>query len=404
MKIAILVWDLNITGGTQRQALELAVQLQEAGNTVDVFCYLYDKERCYTELCDKLSIFSVTNTAPQRKTSDRKFFRRILGLLDIYKNTLLSIFVTDENMYRMKDLIIKTHPLDYYDTINIHDYQVYKIARILKHRSIVWMMNDIQRGAINSGNFIHQKLYNILQKILAHSETRNISKIVVLDKRNQSLCKKTYNKDAVIIRSGVDLNMFSGLSNKRDYKHQTWGIFASSIFFPYRRFEDLVDAIEILSKKGITDLSVTINGLPNRSYKYFLSIQDRIKSKGLEGSISILQGMSEGELKNMYLKSDIFIFPNNNQTWGLAVFEAMLAGCVCIVSRGAGAHEVLTNKENALIVNPLAPSEIADAIEFLIKNPNDMQRISENGNRFVKENLSWGKYAEQMLALFKNEI
>lgn len=404
MKIAILVWDLNVMGGTQRQALELALELQKVGNTVDVYCYVYEKARCYTKLCEKLSIFSVTNTLPASQKPERKVFKKIQGIIDIYKNTISSIFTKDQHMNELYELIKKTHPLDYYDVINVHDYQVYKIARLIKHPHIVWMMNDIQRAPAKSANVLHRNLYNIFQKILAYQETRNIHKIVVLDKRNQSLCKETYGKDATIIRSGVDLDMFLNTDRKRNYDNAVWAIFASSVFFPYRRFEDLVDAAEILIEKNITNFAVTINGIPDRSYGYYLSIKERIEKKNLGEYVTIVTGMSEEQLKEQYSKSDIFVFPNNNQTWGLVVFEAMLAGCACIVSRGAGAHEVLTDKENALLVDPLSPHQIASAIETLIRDPREMKRIAENGKHFVQENLSWDKYAQQMLAIFKNEI
>ena len=51
MNIAIVLWEANIKGGTQRQALELANNLQAIGHHVDVFAYYYNIEKCYTELC-----------------------------------------------------------------------------------------------------------------------------------------------------------------------------------------------------------------------------------------------------------------------------------------------------------------------------------------------------------------
>ena len=46
MKIGIVAWDLNISGGTQRQALELALHLQKMGHNVKVYTVYYDKEEC----------------------------------------------------------------------------------------------------------------------------------------------------------------------------------------------------------------------------------------------------------------------------------------------------------------------------------------------------------------------
>lgn len=410
MKIAILVWDLNITGGTQRQALELALALKNNGNEVDVFCYLYDKENCYKDLCEKLPVFSVKTQTKKTLSLSKKrkesflyrFLKRKYGLFNMYKNAVIEIFFPNKKMLEMKALIEKHHPIRYYDVINLHDYEVYKIARVIDHPRIVWMMNDIKRYPLKTGNFVHKTLFNFLQRILGKRETQKISHIAVLDKRNESLVQETFGRKATVVRSGIDLLMFEGITRGQKCANNTWTIFASSIFFPYRRFEDLVDAIEILVKKNIRNLSVTINGIPDRSYNYYLSIQNRIKEKGLEPYISITTGMSEEDLKKKYRHSDIFVFPNHNQTWGLVVFEAMLAGCAVVVSRTCGAHEMLTDKENAILVNPFSPNEIAGALENLIQQPDELKQISEKGKDFVENRLSWKKYAEQMMDIFQD--
>lgn len=402
MNIAILTWELNIKGGTQRQALELARSLQNQGHTVDVYCYTYDKEKSYRDLCEKLSIFSVTG--PNKKKSatntptQTSAVRTLLYRCKVYAVLARNIITVGKPINQLKELMISQHPLSYYNVINIHDYEVYKTARILKHDNIIWMMNDLQRAKSDSEPSF--SFLGILNKLLIKLELKNVKKIVVLDERNKSLCKKHYNRDAYVVRSGIDLGMFAGVSTERTFVKKEYSIFASSIFFPHRRFEDLVDAIELLVKKGRTNIHLTINGLSDRSYDYYLFIRDRIVEKNLSSYITIINGLPESELKKKYTESDIFVFPNNNQTWGLAVFEAMLAGCACVVSRGSGAHEVLTDKENALLINPKSPEGIAEAIAFLTENPTEMGRISKNGVAFVKNNLSWDAYARHMLKIF----
>lgn len=402
MNIAILTWELNIKGGTQRQALELALSLQNQGHTVDVYCYTYDKEKSYQDLCEKLSIYSVTGSRKNKSTANApgqtSAVRKLLYRCKVYAVLLRNIFTVGKPINQLKELMFSRHPLSYYDVVNVHDYEVYKTARVLKHNNIVWMMNDLQRAKSDSEPSF--SFLGILNKLLIKLELKNIKKIVVLDERNKSLCKKYYNRDAYVVRSGINLEMFASISTERTFTKKEYSIFASSIFFPHRRFEDLVDAIEILIKKGHTNIHLTINGLNDRSYDYYLFIRDRIIEKNLTSHITIINGLSEPELKKRYAESDIFVFPNNNQTWGLAVFEAMLAGCACVVSKGSGAHEVLTNKENALLVDPKSPESIAEAIAFLTENPTKMGRISKNGVMFVKNNLSWDAYARQMLEMF----
>jgi glycosyltransferase involved in cell wall biosynthesis len=387
MKIAIVLWELNIKGGTQRQALELAYNLQTIGHQVDVFTYYYNQKECYSELCQKLKINYISLEKERPSTLKQK---------------IINNFYRDERMVNLKNLI-KNTKIDY-DVINIHDYQVYKITNILNHKNVIWMMNDIPgQFLINKIDKLKSLLY-ILNAQLLKRFTKKIKKIIVLDNRVKGIFHKKYKLDAIVVRSGLDLNMYSDYPNynkvlaKNDIK-----IFASSIFFPYRRFEDIVDAVEIIKNTSNIKLSLTINGNPNRNVEYFNFIRQRIKDKKLSEIISITTGLNEKELKNKYLEANIFIFPNHQQTWGLSVFEAMLAGCVCLVSKTSGAHEVLTDNQNALLINPKAPEEIAQKIIRLANNPEIIENISANAKKFVYDNLSWKRYAENMLKVFKGE-
>jgi hypothetical protein len=50
MKIGIVVWNLDVSGGTEKQALELAVHLQKAGHDIEVYTSFYDKRKCFPDL------------------------------------------------------------------------------------------------------------------------------------------------------------------------------------------------------------------------------------------------------------------------------------------------------------------------------------------------------------------
>ncbi|MDZ4260263.1 MAG: hypothetical protein U1A25_01235, partial [Candidatus Sungbacteria bacterium] len=66
------------------------------------------------------------------------------------------------------------------------------------------------------------------------------------------------------------------------------------------------------------------------------------------------------------------------------------SGCPVIVSKTAGASEVLTDGENALLVPP--------------KNPDLYEQLSRKGRLFVEQNISWRKYTEYMLKVFEEVI
>lgn len=389
MKIAIVLWDLNIKGGTQRQALELALNLQNIGHQVDVFCYYYDIEKCYQNICNKLNIYYVSKNRPTR---DKRIKR------------IISIFTPSKRVKELQEVIEKRNIN--YDVINLHDYNVHTLSQIINHKNIIWMMNDIPAQFFINKVKYFKSIFYLINKIALKKITKRIRKIIVLDYRVKGILKHKYSIESEVIRSGIDLNMYSDLIKhiSKDFYQKNIKIFCSGIFFPHRRFEDVVEAITMLKKESSNiNFTVTINGNNRRDPNYFNFIRNLVTEKHLEGIITIETGISERELKNQYLESHIFIFPNHEQTWGLSVFEASLAKCACIVSKTAGAHEVLTNGQDALFVEPKSPAEIAKKIKKLNENREYMKKIAQNGNNFVLNNISWQKYAANMLEIFKYE-
>jgi glycosyltransferase involved in cell wall biosynthesis len=389
-RIALVIWELDLCGGTQRLMLELAQSLAAKGHNIHVFAHYFDQNKGFTDKFVGLKIFGVTNMRPvksMRKNGPLRMF------VKIYYRVIKAYFLPEKESKALAHLIKTTSAGIPYDCLNMHDYEAYKVARLLRYKNMVWTMNDIQRPPLGGKSWIHNTLFNFLQRAVAKREIRHIRDIIVLDNRNKKLCQEYYNRQSTVVRGGMDVHMFDGKHIIKNFNKDVYNIFLSSIFFPWRRFEDAIDAADILIKRGKNNFKMHINGIPNRAPKYFESIQKRIINKGLSEYIHITPGLKENDLVAEYVRSDIFIFPNNNQTWGLAVFEAMLAGCATIVSMGSGASEILTDGENALLVPPLSPDRIAVATETLLTNPRALEKLSLNGSNFVKENLSWDRYA-----------
>lgn len=79
----------------------------------------------------------------------------------------------------------------------------------------------------------------------------------------------------------------------------------------------------------------------------------------------------------------MFIFINIDQSWGLAIFEAMSCGLPVIVSESVGATEILADQHDALIVNPLDAKNIANIIIDLMAQPERYKQLSQNATNFT---------------------
>ena len=145
---------------------------------------------------------------------------------------------------------------------------------------------------------------------------------------------------------------------------------------------------------------LTIIGDPTTDHAYADAIMNLVRGYNLDNAITFRGRVDETELYEAYAHHDIFLFPSHLQSWGLAVFEAMASGLPVIVSKTAGASEILIHGEHALIVDPKTPSQIAGAVQRLLNDTSLYTDISKKGREFVEHTLSWRRYAQDMKRIF----
>jgi glycosyltransferase involved in cell wall biosynthesis len=121
-----------------------------------------------------------------------------------------------------------------------------------------------------------------------------------------------------------------------------------------------------------------------------------VSEAGLQNVVTFTGKVADEEICDFYAACDAFVFPNDQQTWGLVVLEAMACGCPVLVSRGAGVHEVLTHGENAMLFPPRNPEAMAREIEALATQPDLRRKIEQSGMRLARETYNWDRFADQV--------
>ena len=145
--------------------------------------------------------------------------------------------------------------------------------------------------------------------------------------------------------------------------------------------------------------SLNIIGSTELNKEYANSIRKMVSNEGLAEHITICGQVNEEEFEQLHQNSDLFLFVNIDQSWGLAVFEAMSCSIPVIVSRSVGATEILTDETNAIFVDPIDSDEIADAIISLMCNEDVYIQLANTSSVF--HNLySWDNaYCSKMIDL-----
>ncbi len=404
MKIAIVCLNLSWQSGGPRLIFSLAQMLKKQGNAVVIYTPEFGG-KYFKELWTGLDIRVVP-------TSQITWTGRPKNIISWIQRKIEQERSRNEAVKK----IAAAMDADF-DVVNVHDF-AYTLGFFYKKRNpksrVLWTENDPPYMYLPKKNPIFSllsRIYNATKDITSRRYFRAIDKVSVLDFHNKKWCEARGLTPSVV-RLGVDADNF--YLPVKDFSHHADAkkiqLFALGSLNEYRRYEDTILAVKELKDRGYdARLKIIANDMWNeRAYRE--KILALIKENNLEPAIDIrFEGVSEEGLRNAYKESDVFVYsvyvpaPRNGFGFSIGVFEAMAAGLPVVLCRTTTSTEVLEDRKTALFVDPMSPAQIADKIAYLIDNPKQYQSIALAGQKFVKENLTWEKYTNEILNLIKNK-
>jgi glycosyltransferase involved in cell wall biosynthesis len=385
MDIALIIHELLVEGGGERQCVCLAQALAQHGHRVTLYTSAYDRANCFPEICKDFTIKEVSR-GPLPWIKKPLFVR---GYLD---------------MLRLTAAVEEKHEI-----WNPHHWPAQWGAVWLKRKlggAVVWMCNDVPDSHQNArqprslAGRIKAPLYWFYY-FYDRSQNRKVDLTMFLSNWAESEFLKIYSGRTRVVRSGADPTRFApggnraGIRARFGFAEDEFVLLWLGIFMPHRRLEDAIAAVRLTAARGVK-IRLLLAG-SDRSYpEYLNSLKTLVSEAGLQNVVTFAGKVADEEICDFYSACDAFVFPNDQQTWGLVVLEAMACGCPVLVSRGAGVHEVLTHHENAMLFPPRNPEAMAKEIEALASQPEFRREIAQNGMRLARETYNWDRFADQI--------
>jgi glycosyltransferase involved in cell wall biosynthesis len=415
MKIAMIHTPLVGRGGGQRQILKLAFELQRFGHEVEIFTSAVNKEKCYPDIIEKLTVnvipHPLENKMPKwfipseiqqkanytevaESSSLRSWMRRAMG------RQFYTIPYEVPSMINIGRKIPRG-----FDVINNHNFPSEWAAFFAKKRlnvPVVWMCNEppiwfFNPESRNGLRKINWPIYEILDK----TASNYIDEILVLSKIAQGHVDRAYQRSSRIVRSGIDIELFhnaSGTSIREKY-----GLGNDFVLLQVGNFQlskGQVDSIRVLYhlSKNYDRIKLILDGGGPKEELVKLS-----EKLGVREKVLFLHTNDDEELARVYAACDVFLFPEQI-TWGLALIEAMAASKPVIVSNKCGASEIIQSNVNGIVFDQAKPKEITKQVELLMNNADLRKKLGEHAYEYVKSHLSWEKYAQQMEKIFEEAL
>ncbi len=129
-------------------------------------------------------------------------------------------------------------------------------------------------------------------------------------------------------------------------------------------------------------------------------LTDIAKSLGVEKNL-VFTGRVNEEEKNALLElSEIFIFPSEQEAFGIAMLEAMAKGNAVISTKTEGGR-FLIKSENGFLYNFQDVEDLKQKLLNLIKKPSLMKKMQINNSKKAK-NFTWKKVNKKLIDLYNS--
>ena len=193
----------------------------------------------------------------------------------------------------------------------------------------------------------------------------------------------------VKIYNGIDPNSINFLpeeeaasklsgSNPDSFEHIVIGTVAN--LYATKGIEYLIESANILTKtRNLKPVTFVVIGEGRERPK----LEALVKKYNLENNFLLVGRISNAR---QYLKVfDIFVLPSVKEGFPWALLEAMSAEIPIIATDVGAISEIIGSKKEGILIPPKDAKTLADAIKYLVENPDQGRRLAKNAKEKLKK-------------------
>jgi len=222
------------------------------------------------------------------------------------------------------------------------------------------------------------------------------------DYSRELLCQRCPDSAAKIHRvyNGIDLERFPDLFPPQ--ANAAPHIISVGRLVAFKGFEHLIDACGELVRRGLDFTCEIIGDGPLRD-----DLQAKIDMLNLSSRVSLLGSLSQVAVLEKLRSADIFALASVTDPQGASdvfptvIIEAMTAARPVVSTRLAGIPESVVHGETGLLVSPGDTTELAQALEQLMRDPGLRSRLGRGGRARVEQHFQIEHTAAPLVELFE---
>lgn len=358
-KITFLMLHLNY-GGLEKQTITLINELAKDEDYDIEIISVYDllSGKSFYKIDDRVKVTFLARFGPDHKKI--KEAKEKFDILSLIKYLALGIKCVYYKSVKLKSVIAKL------DTDIIVSTRI-EFAKLIKRKDTLNITQE--HSYINDPKYIKK----------VRKSFKNIKyAIVMTNKAKESyeswLANESKRPEIVVIP-----NMIEKLEENKKASFGKKNLISVGRLEEEKDFKSLIDVFKIVNER-CSDASLKIVGEGTKRHE----LEAYAKTMGLSDKIIFTGRLTEESINNLLAESSVFILTSLSESFSLVILEAMRAGLpVVSFDIETGPRELITNRENGILVENRDKAKMAEEILDLLEAEPKWERISENSLKYV---------------------
>jgi glycosyltransferase involved in cell wall biosynthesis len=180
----------------------------------------------------------------------------------------------------------------------------------------------------------------------------------------------------------------------------------AGLILPERGINVLLEALHLLHQQGIRDVDLFLIG-PDTSPAYMQEIESYAQGHQLSGQVRLMGYVPHDQIKNYLANAHVGLLPGlptrqfRNPAIATKLLEYMLCG-LPILSVDHAHHRVFIEEADCGLLVPFEdPSAHAEAILWLMENPEKAEAMGHRGRKLILEKYTWEMEQSRLLAFYQ---
>lgn len=304
-----------------------------------------------------------------------------------------SRFVSFIKFVLKQNILLRFGKVERFDVVHWHVSRIYPFFFLLPSRKHILTLHDAGGYLLPNVN----TLSTIIFRKVAEKSLKSLSSVVVVSAASEKDLINTgkFPPEKInVLYPGTDILSVNEAEPDgfRDFVGSSKFLLCVARWQPHKNVESAVKAFARYISEQEDGLKLVLVGKPVRGYN---EPQNEITKAGLVNACWVTSDLSDQELKYLYARAELNVFPSLHEGFGLSVLEGMKLGCPALVHAGGATEEIAG--AGGFAINTKDPVQFAQAIKFCLENRINLSEKAASR----AEDFSWERTVDNLLLIYK---